>query len=178
MTPSQCIYLSKAEYNRTEVMYNTYRFGVQPDSGEWWFGNCQKYCSRFHRFLKVGLLLVSSAHANLKYTVTTRTTSLTSVPHKAFALRFSDLTEIEAACREDEEERAVRTLDWIGLRINSRSAQWVDDMDKMMDKQSTRVPWWEELKRCVEGDHVPSKTETWNHPIASPSFMFVAFYWV
>ncbi|KAJ3897847.1 hypothetical protein F5879DRAFT_1072801 [Lentinula edodes] len=90
-----------------------------------------KYCSRFHRFLNVGLLLVSSAHANLKYTVTARTTSLTSVPHKAFALRFSDLSEIEAACREDEEERAVRTLDWIGLRINSRSAQWVDDMDKM-----------------------------------------------
>ncbi|KAJ3870264.1 ER-golgi trafficking TRAPP I complex 85 kDa subunit-domain-containing protein [Lentinula novae-zelandiae] len=98
--------------------------------------------------------------------VTTRTISLTSVPHKAFALRFSDLSEIEAACREDEEERAVRTLDWIGLRINSRSAQWVDDMDKMAGKQSTRVPWWEELKRCVEGDHVPSKTETWNHPIA------------
>lgn len=86
------------------------------------------------------------------------------------------MSEIEAACREDEEERAVRTLDWIGLRINSRSAQWVDDMDKMAGKQSTRVPWWEELKRCVEGDYVPSKTETWNHPIASPSFMSAAFY--
>ncbi|GAW06029.1 hypothetical protein LENED_007922 [Lentinula edodes] len=111
------------------------------------------------------IAVVFTASSRLVY-FTTRTTSLTSVPHKAFALRFSDLTEIEAACREDEEERAVRTLDWIGLRINSRSAQWVDDMDKMMGKQSTRVPWWEELKRCVEGDHVPSKTETWNHPIA------------
>ncbi|KAJ4485976.1 ER-golgi trafficking TRAPP I complex 85 kDa subunit-domain-containing protein [Lentinula aciculospora] len=98
--------------------------------------------------------------------VTTRTTSLASVPHKAFALRFSDLSEIEASCREDEEERAVRTLDWIGSRINSRCAQWVDDMDKMAGKQPTRIPWWEELKRCVEGDHVPSKTETWNHPVA------------
>ena len=27
--------------------------------------------------------------------------------------------------------------------------------------------WWEEVKRCVEGDHVPSKTEGWNHPVAS-----------
>ncbi|KAJ3734691.1 ER-golgi trafficking TRAPP I complex 85 kDa subunit-domain-containing protein, partial [Lentinula guzmanii] len=98
--------------------------------------------------------------------VTTRTTSLASVPHKAFALRFSDLSEIEASCREDEEERAVRMLDWIGSRINSRCAQWVDDMDKLSGKQPTRVPWWEELKRCVEGDHVPSKTETWNHPAA------------
>ncbi|KAJ3844312.1 ER-golgi trafficking TRAPP I complex 85 kDa subunit-domain-containing protein [Lentinula raphanica] len=98
--------------------------------------------------------------------VTTRTTTLASVPHKAFALRFSNLSEIEAACREDEEERAARTLDWIGARINSRSAQWVEDMEKLAGKQPTRVPWWEELKRCVEGDHVPSKTETWNHPAA------------
>src|SRR5215475_10513263 len=54
--------------------------------------------------------------------VTTRTTSLTPVPHTSFALRFSDLAEIESACREPEEQRAVRAIDWIGSRINSKSA--------------------------------------------------------
>ncbi|KIK70846.1 hypothetical protein GYMLUDRAFT_235261 [Collybiopsis luxurians FD-317 M1] len=98
--------------------------------------------------------------------VTTRTTSLVSVPHKAFSLRFSDLTEIEASCREDEEQRAVRMVDWIGSRISIRCAQWVEDMDKLAGKQPARLPWWEELKRCLEGDHFPSKTETWNHPAA------------
>ncbi|KAF9076140.1 ER-golgi trafficking TRAPP I complex 85 kDa subunit-domain-containing protein [Rhodocollybia butyracea] len=98
--------------------------------------------------------------------VNTRTTSLTSIPHKAFSLRFSDLIEIEASCLEDEEQRAVRTVDWIGSRIGARCAQWVEDIEKMAGKQSVRLPWWDELKRCVEGDHVPSKAETWNHPAA------------
>ncbi|KAF8917701.1 ER-golgi trafficking TRAPP I complex 85 kDa subunit-domain-containing protein [Mucidula mucida] len=95
--------------------------------------------------------------------VTTRTTSLTSVPHASFALRFSDLVEIENACQEDEEQRAVRTLDWIGERIGRRCAKWVEDIG---DKDTTRTPWWDELKRCIEGSHTPSKTETWNHPVA------------
>ncbi|KAG6878643.1 hypothetical protein C0993_001166 [Termitomyces sp. T159_Od127] len=34
------------------------------------------------------------------------------------------------------------------------------------DKDSYTTPWWDELRRCVEGDHVPSKTEGWNHPVA------------
>ncbi|KAG5340621.1 hypothetical protein C0989_001063 [Termitomyces sp. Mn162] len=92
--------------------------------------------------------------------VTTRTTSLVSVPHASFALRFSDLLDIEAACAEAEEQRAVRTIDWIGARINKRCAKWTDDTD------SHRSPWWDELRRCIEGDHVPSKTEGWNHPVA------------
>jgi hypothetical protein len=101
--------------------------------------------------------------------VTTRTTSLTSVPHAAFALRFSELTEIELACKESEEQRAVRTIDWIGARINNRSAKWVEDMEKAEGKDVLRTPWWDELRRCAEGDHVPSKTEGWNHPVASTS---------
>ncbi|KAK1228620.1 hypothetical protein PQX77_008273 [Marasmius sp. AFHP31] len=28
------------------------------------------------------------------------------------------------------------------------------------------MPWWEELKRCAEGDNVPKRNETWNHPTA------------
>ncbi|KAF5384925.1 hypothetical protein D9615_001402 [Tricholomella constricta] len=98
--------------------------------------------------------------------VTTRTTSLVSVPHTSFALRFSDLVEVETACREDEEQRAVRTIDWIGARINKRCAKWTEDLEKLSDKDNLRTPWWDELRRCAEGDHVPSKTEGWNHPVA------------
>ncbi|EEB98386.1 hypothetical protein MPER_02114 [Moniliophthora perniciosa FA553] len=97
--------------------------------------------------------------------ITTRTTSLTSVSHPSFTLRFSDLKQIETACREDEEQRAARMLDWIGARINQRCARWVEDLEKLGDKQ-IRIPWWEELKRCAEGDHVPTRNETWNHPAA------------
>ncbi|KAF8898889.1 ER-golgi trafficking TRAPP I complex 85 kDa subunit-domain-containing protein [Infundibulicybe gibba] len=98
--------------------------------------------------------------------VTTRTISLASVPHVSFALRFSDLAEIEAACREDDEQRAVRTIDWIGARIGKRCAKWVDDAQKAGDNDMARTPWWDELKRCAEGDHVPAKDEGWNHPVA------------
>ncbi|KAJ7706314.1 ER-golgi trafficking TRAPP I complex 85 kDa subunit-domain-containing protein [Mycena rosella] len=98
--------------------------------------------------------------------VTTRTTALTSVPHASFGLRFSSLSEIESACREDEEQRAERTIDWIGARISKRSPKWLEDMEKLGEKDSVRTPWWDELKRCAEGDHVPSKTEGWNHPVA------------
>lgn len=104
--------------------------------------------------------------------MTTRTTSLVSVPHASFALRFSDLTEIEVACREDEEQRAVRTIDWIGARINKRCSKWVEDIEKHGDKGALRPPWWDELRRCAEGDHVPSKSEGWNHPVAGVFFFF------
>ncbi|KAF9462100.1 ER-golgi trafficking TRAPP I complex 85 kDa subunit-domain-containing protein [Collybia nuda] len=98
--------------------------------------------------------------------VTTRTTSLVSVPHTSFALRFSDLAEIEVACQEEEEERAVRTIDWVGARINKRCSKWVEDIEKIGDKGAPRTPWWDELRRCAEGDLVPSKSEGWNHPVA------------
>jgi hypothetical protein len=75
--------------------------------------------------------------------------------------------EIEDACKEDEEERAVRTLDWIGSRISKQCAKWVEDMDMIGQKETNaRTPWWDELKRCAEGDHVPSRVESWNHPVA------------
>ncbi|KAG6879746.1 hypothetical protein C0992_012066 [Termitomyces sp. T32_za158] len=134
---------------------------------------------RMHRFFEVWPVTVPensaadrAPDANTRKTrkntclVTTRTTSLLSVPHPSFALRFSDLAEIEAACAEPEEERAVRTIDWIGARINRRCAKWVEDMPKSNDKDSYTTPWWAELRRCIEGDHVPSRTEGWNHPVA------------
>ncbi|KAF8167761.1 ER-golgi trafficking TRAPP I complex 85 kDa subunit-domain-containing protein [Crassisporium funariophilum] len=98
--------------------------------------------------------------------VTTRTTSLVSVPHSSFALRFSDLGEVEDACREDDEQRAVRTLDWMTERISKRSVKWVQEADRLGDKEGVRTPWWDELRRCAEGDFVPAKTEGWNHPVA------------
>lgn len=96
----------------------------------------------------------------------TRTTTLATVSHASFVLRFSDLTETEAACKEDEEQRAARTIDWIGARISHRCTKWVEDIEKTADKQMPKTPWWDELKRCAEGDHVPSRSETWNHPVA------------
>jgi trafficking protein particle complex subunit 8 len=98
--------------------------------------------------------------------VTTRTAALTSVPHSAFALRFSNLTEIEHACREDEEQRAGRTIDWIGERISHRCGKWIEDTEKQTETDSRRTPWWDELKRCAEGEHTPARDETWNHPVA------------
>ncbi|KAF8273905.1 ER-golgi trafficking TRAPP I complex 85 kDa subunit-domain-containing protein [Lactarius quietus] len=105
--------------------------------------------------------------------VTTRTTSLTPVPLTAFALRFSDLAEIEQGCREDEEERAGRTIDWISARISSRCAKWTEDWEHMQASvtendvaNKSRTPWWNEVRQCVEGDHIPSRSEGWNHPVA------------
>ena len=102
----------------------------------------------------------------------TRTTTLTSVPHKSFALRFSDLVEIEEGCRESEEERAVRTIDWISSRINKRCAKWVEEMENVEETEVPKTPWWDELRRCAEGDHVPSRFEGWNHPVAGVWLIF------
>ena len=107
-------------------------------------------------------------------TVTTRTTALVSVPHSSFALRFSDLAEVEEACREPEEQRAVRSLDWISSRINKRCEKWVQDMEERGERELSRVPeeerlrtpWWDEVRRCAEGDYVPDRSEGWNHPVA------------
>ncbi|KIP12403.1 hypothetical protein PHLGIDRAFT_27246 [Phlebiopsis gigantea 11061_1 CR5-6] len=97
--------------------------------------------------------------------VTTRTTTLNPVPHATFALRFSELPEVEAALHEDEEQRAGRTLDWIGSRVAARSARWVDIVERRAGRDD-KTPWWEEVKRCIEGDNVPNRYEGWSHPVA------------
>lgn len=107
------------------------------------------------------------SHEHKLCTVTTRTTTLVTVPHSSFVLRFSSLVDVENACHEDEEQRATRTLDWIGERINQRCAKWTEDMEKKPGRDSARSPWWDELWRCSEADHVPSKIEGWNHPVSS-----------
>ncbi|GJE87623.1 ER-golgi trafficking TRAPP I complex 85 kDa subunit-domain-containing protein [Phanerochaete sordida] len=99
--------------------------------------------------------------------VSTRTTTLSSVTHASFALRFSELPDVEASLHEDEEQRAGRTLDWIGSRVAARSARWVELVEKRgRDDGAWRTPWWDEVRRCVEGDLVPSRYEGWNHPTA------------
>ena len=104
------------------------------------------------------------SHFVLHWTVTTRAPIPIQLPQ--FALRFSGLAEIEEACREDEEERANRTIDWISSRIGEKAAKWVEIMDQTRSEGVT-TPWWEELKKCAEGNVVPSRTEGWNHPVAS-----------
>lgn len=98
--------------------------------------------------------------------MTTRTTTLVSVPHTSFALRFSELSDVESALHEDEEQRAGRTLDWIGARVAARSAHWVDLAERKIGMSRT-TPWWEEVKRCIEGEYTPNRFEGWNHPVAS-----------
>ncbi|KAH8102427.1 ER-golgi trafficking TRAPP I complex 85 kDa subunit-domain-containing protein [Cristinia sonorae] len=102
--------------------------------------------------------------------ITTRTTALAPIPLSSFALRFSDLVEIETAIHEDEEQRAERMMDWIGNRVQPRCATWVELVQSHIaageGPWKDRTPWWEEVKRCVESDHVPSRAEGWNHPVA------------
>ncbi|KAF9527818.1 ER-golgi trafficking TRAPP I complex 85 kDa subunit-domain-containing protein [Crepidotus variabilis] len=108
--------------------------------------------------------------------VTTRTTSLSSIPHTSFALRFSEITQVEEACREDEDDRAGRMVDWMSERIGRRCAGWVEGVERdensgggsssSSTRDAVRTPWWDELRRCVEGDYVPSRVEGWNHPMA------------
>ena len=88
--------------------------------------------------------------------------------------RPSDLLEVELASQEDEEQRAGRTMDWIGTRVGARSARWVELVEATPppgkeNPWKDRTPWWEEVKRCVEGDHVPNRVEGWNHPVAGMS---------
>jgi len=50
-------------------------------------------------------------------------------------------------------------------RVSEKAAKWVEIMDRTKSEGVT-TPWWEELRKCAEGNVVPSKTEGWNHPVA------------
>ena len=83
-------------------------------------------------------------------------------------LRFSDLFEVENACKEDDSQRAERVIDWISARVNKRATKWVEYIEKIGEDnlKDVRTPWWDELRRCAEGNVIPSRTESWNHPVA------------
>lgn len=144
------------------------------------YPHCLKFFNHFLLFRKVGRALFEiSLLPTDMLLVTTRTTSLTPVPLASFALRFSDLGEIEDGCREDEELRAGRTIDWISARISSRCGKWLEDWERVeaaaaqndRANNNLRTPWWNEVRLCVEGDHIPSRFEGWNHPVASACFL-------
>lgn len=90
------------------------------------------------------------------------------VTHPSFALRFSDLVQVESACREDEEMRASRTIDWVGGRIARKAPEWVHDVESRNKGEPMKgdTKWWQELKECVDGDRAPARGEGWNHPVA------------
>ncbi|GJJ13919.1 hypothetical protein Clacol_008176 [Clathrus columnatus] len=78
-------------------------------------------------------------------------------------------SQLENACKEDEDERASRIVDWIGQRITREADKWVKSVES--DKNGVAnhpsdTPWWRELQLCVEGDSVPTRFEGWNHPVA------------
>lgn len=79
--------------------------------------------------------------------------------------------------REDEELRAGLTMDWIAARVSARATRWVDAVSsgEAPERWREKTPWWDEVKRCVEGDWTPASDEGWNHPVASESepFAFV-----
>lgn len=89
--------------------------------------------------------------------------------HPSFALRFSSLADVELAVKEDEDRRAARTLDWISARLKHRAAKWIDELS------GTAEPWWDELRKCVNGDFIPNRAEAWNHPAASMSLNISRF---
>ncbi|KAH7104622.1 ER-golgi trafficking TRAPP I complex 85 kDa subunit-domain-containing protein [Auriculariales sp. MPI-PUGE-AT-0066] len=97
--------------------------------------------------------------------VTSRTTALATVALASFALRFSDLGQTETACKEGEDARAGRTIDWLGARATRKASEWLDDGARVRTSFA-RTAWWDELRRCAEGDLAPSRAEGWNHPTA------------
>ncbi|SRR5258705_939414 len=97
----------------------------------------------------------------LPLSVVTRTSALSQVSHPKFQVKFSSLADIEEACREDEERRASRTIDWIGARVSQGSSKWLSDPESR-----DRERWWDDLKACVDCDRTPNRTEGWNHPVA------------
>lgn len=97
---------------------------------------------------------------------------MTTVQHAKFMLRFSDLSDIEASCKEDEERRAARFMDWLSSRITQKCAHWVDEVERFdkegkLGSSDMATPWWDEVRRCAEGEHTPVRSEGWNHPVAS-----------
>ncbi|KAF8309874.1 ER-golgi trafficking TRAPP I complex 85 kDa subunit-domain-containing protein, partial [Cantharellus anzutake] len=101
-----------------------------------------------------------SAFAHLSQ-VTTRTSTLSQVTHPRFQVKFSSLVDVEEECREDEERRTSRIIDWIGGRIAQRASTWLGDAESR-----DRERWWDDVKACADSDRTPCRTEGWNHPVA------------
>ena len=102
--------------------------------------------------------------------VSARTTALATVTHDKYIIRFSDLSEVEAASKEDEEVRAGRTFDWMSSRVSRKAATWVTEVEERPLNLGKEMKWWQDVRLCAEGDIAPSRTEGWNHPVACTLF--------
>lgn len=51
-----------------------------------------------------------------------------------------------------------------------------DAVKRPLDAAVIRTPWWEDLRRCVEGEWTPSRWEGWNHPVAGESRCIYDYY--
>ncbi|CAE6523932.1 unnamed protein product [Rhizoctonia solani] len=98
--------------------------------------------------------------------ISARTTALATTTHDRYFLRFSDLSEVESICKEDEEARASRTFDWMSSRVSHRAAAWVQEVEERPLNLAKEMKWWEDIRLCTEGDIAPNQTEGWNHPVA------------
>ncbi|CAE6431018.1 unnamed protein product [Rhizoctonia solani] len=98
--------------------------------------------------------------------ISARTTALATTTHDRYFLRFSDLSEVESVCKEDEEARASRTLEWMSSRVSHRAAAWVREVEERPLNLGKEMKWWEDIRLCTEGDITPNRTEGWNHPVA------------
>lgn len=127
--------------------------------------NYRRYTSCSNHFVPFNKVPLST-HSFPKPTspsppVTTRTNGLTPVTHPSFNVRFSALSDVENACKEDDEERSARTIDWIGTRIAQQASGWLEN-PRMVEHER----WWTELRACAEGERAPVRGEGWNHPVA------------
>ncbi|KAG9118362.1 hypothetical protein FRC07_007148, partial [Ceratobasidium sp. 392] len=98
--------------------------------------------------------------------VSARTTTLAPVTHNRYFIRFSNLQDVEAASKEDEESRAGRTFDWMGTRISRKAAAWVAEVEEKPLNLGKEMKWWQDIRLCAEGDIAPTRTEGWNYPVA------------
>ena len=101
--------------------------------------------------------------------VTTRTTTLNPVRHASFNVRFSSFKNTWSACKEEPATRSSRILDWISARISSKATRWIQELETSDPSTMSSLPWWDELKECIECDTAPNPYETWNHPTAGAS---------
>ena len=71
---------------------------------------------------------------------------------------------------ETNEVVRVRNVVWEKSR-----GHWVDEVTNMEEQSKISgqqqvvvgpTPWWNQVRRCIEGDYTPVRTEGWNHPTA------------
>jgi hypothetical protein len=109
------------------------------------------------------LMLASRNLSWMILLVSTRTSSSATVIQSEFHLRFTEFSRIVDSCKEDEDARATRFIEWLSSRIASQGPEWVESV---YASDVASPPWWSDMRRCLEVDCVPVRREGWNYPIA------------